>query len=101
MLQLLKWLLSRLRPREVDSNKQYTSEILAILVQQSGAAHKSVLLVPVPPHSLPIGLDTICWPLQMPTNARSVLQMALMPFCRPLRHIATGVVVMFAYGPLQ
>lgn len=34
--QLLKWLLARLRPREVDSNKQYASEILAILVQQSG-----------------------------------------------------------------
>ena len=36
VLQLLKWLLARLRPREVDSNKQYASEILAILVQQSG-----------------------------------------------------------------
>lgn len=35
-MQLLKWLLARLRPREVDSNKQYASEILAILVQQSG-----------------------------------------------------------------
>lgn len=36
LLQLLKWLLARLRPRETDSNKQYASEILAILVQQSG-----------------------------------------------------------------
>ena len=38
-LQLLKWLLARLRPapnREVDGNKQYASELLAILVQQSG-----------------------------------------------------------------
>lgn len=35
-LQLLKWLLARLRPRETDGNKQYASEILAILVQQSG-----------------------------------------------------------------
>ncbi|KAL4421715.1 hypothetical protein ABPG77_002331 [Micractinium sp. CCAP 211/92] len=35
--KLLKWLLARLRPREVDSNKQYASEILAILVQQSDA----------------------------------------------------------------
>lgn len=34
--QLLKWLLARLRPREADSNKQYASEILAILVQHSG-----------------------------------------------------------------
>ncbi|PRW61313.1 beta-catenin 1 [Chlorella sorokiniana] len=33
--KLLKWLLARLRPRETDSNKQYASEILAILVQQS------------------------------------------------------------------
>lgn len=36
LLQLLRWLLARLRPRETDSNKQYASEILAILVQQSG-----------------------------------------------------------------
>lgn len=35
--KLLKWLLARLRPRETDSNKQYASEILAILVQQSDA----------------------------------------------------------------
>ena len=35
-LQLLKWLLSRLRQKEADSNKQYASEILAILVQHSG-----------------------------------------------------------------
>lgn len=35
--ELLKWLLSRLRPREADSNKQYASEILAILCQQSDA----------------------------------------------------------------
>ncbi|EFN51521.1 hypothetical protein CHLNCDRAFT_27908, partial [Chlorella variabilis] len=39
---LLKWLLSRLRPREVDSNKQYTSEILAILVQQSDANKRKI-----------------------------------------------------------
>lgn len=35
--KLLKWLLARLRPRDVDANKQYASEILAILVQQSDA----------------------------------------------------------------
>ena len=33
--KLLKWLLARLRPREFDSNKQYTSELLAILIQTS------------------------------------------------------------------
>ena len=33
--KLLNWLLSRLRPREFDSNKQYTSELLAILIQSS------------------------------------------------------------------
>ena len=33
--KLLIWLLSRLRPREFDSNKQYTSELLAILIQSS------------------------------------------------------------------
>ncbi|PSC73978.1 beta-catenin 1 [Micractinium conductrix] len=35
--KLMKWLLGRLRPRDTDSNKQYASEILAILVQQSDA----------------------------------------------------------------
>ncbi len=30
---LLKWLLGRIRPREFDPNKQYASELLAILVQ--------------------------------------------------------------------
>ena len=36
--QLLKWLLGRIRPREFDPNKQYASELLAILVQVGGAA---------------------------------------------------------------
>ena len=35
--QLLPWLLARLRPRAMDGNKQYASEILAILAQQSDA----------------------------------------------------------------
>lgn len=33
--KLLKWMLARLRPREFDSNKQYTAELLAILLQSS------------------------------------------------------------------
>lgn len=31
--RLLKWLLGRLKPKEFDANKQYASEVLAILVQ--------------------------------------------------------------------
>ncbi len=35
--QLLKWILGKVKQRggEVDSNKQYTSELLAILMQHS------------------------------------------------------------------
>lgn len=33
--KLLKWMLARFRPREFDSNKQYTAELLAILLQSS------------------------------------------------------------------
>ena len=33
--KLLKWLLGRVRQREFDSNKQYASEVLAILLQSS------------------------------------------------------------------
>jgi beta-catenin-like protein 1 len=34
--RLLKWLLTRIRPREFDSNKLEASELLAILVQVKG-----------------------------------------------------------------
>ena len=33
--KLLKWMLARFRPREFDSNKQSTAELLAILLQNS------------------------------------------------------------------
>ena len=33
--KLLRWLLGRVRQREFDSNKQYASEVLAILLQSS------------------------------------------------------------------
>lgn len=48
LLQLLKWLLARLRPRDVDANKQYASEILAILVQQSGACDSQLFSLQSP-----------------------------------------------------
>eukprot|EP01018_Ginkgo_biloba_P030882 Gb_25207 [translate_table: standard] len=35
--KLLRWLLGRIKPREFDSNKQYATEILAILLQNSSA----------------------------------------------------------------
>ena len=35
--KLLKWLLGKIKVREFDSNKQYASEILAILLQNSAA----------------------------------------------------------------
>eukprot|EP00252_Welwitschia_mirabilis_P027143 TRINITY_DN9214_c0_g1_i4.p1 TRINITY_DN9214_c0_g1~~TRINITY_DN9214_c0_g1_i4.p1 ORF type:complete len:378 (-),score=44.46 TRINITY_DN9214_c0_g1_i4:833-1966(-) len=35
--KLLRWLLNRIKPREFDANKQYASEILAILLQSSSA----------------------------------------------------------------
>ncbi|RLN09412.1 hypothetical protein C2845_PM11G21050 [Panicum miliaceum] len=38
--KLLRWLLSRLKTREFDANKQYASEILAILLQNSPANQK-------------------------------------------------------------
>ena len=34
--KLMKWLLTRIRQKASDSNKQYASEILSILVQVSG-----------------------------------------------------------------
>ncbi|XP_068640089.1 uncharacterized protein [Aristolochia californica] len=40
--KLLKWLLAKIRVREFDSNKQYASEILAILLQNSPANQKRV-----------------------------------------------------------
>lgn len=38
--KLLRWLLSKIKIREFDSNKQYASEILAILLQSSTANQK-------------------------------------------------------------
>ncbi|XP_039046247.1 beta-catenin-like protein 1 [Hibiscus syriacus] len=38
--KLLKWLLGKIKVREFDSNKQYASEILAILLQNSPANQK-------------------------------------------------------------
>ncbi|XP_028800614.1 beta-catenin-like protein 1 [Neltuma alba] len=38
--KLLKWLLGKIKVREFDSNKQYASEILAILLQNSTANQK-------------------------------------------------------------
>lgn len=38
--KLLRWLLGRIKVREFDSNKQYASEILAILLQNSTANQK-------------------------------------------------------------
>lgn len=38
--KLLKWLLGKIKVREFDSNKQYASEILAILLQSSTANQK-------------------------------------------------------------
>ncbi|ERN09582.1 hypothetical protein AMTR_s00029p00164810 [Amborella trichopoda] len=35
--KLMRWLLNKIKAREFDSNKQYASEILAILLQNSGA----------------------------------------------------------------
>jgi beta-catenin-like protein 1 len=37
VVQLLRWILGKVKQRggEVDSNKQYTSELLAILMQHS------------------------------------------------------------------
>lgn len=35
--KLLRFLLGRIKPREFDSNKQYATEILAILLQNSSA----------------------------------------------------------------
>ncbi|KAE8022175.1 hypothetical protein FH972_008000 [Carpinus fangiana] len=40
--KLLKWLLGRIKLREFDSNKQYASEILAILLQSSTANQRRV-----------------------------------------------------------
>lgn len=40
--KLLKWLLGRIKVREFDSNKQYASEILAILLQSSTANQRRV-----------------------------------------------------------
>nr|GMC91396.1 beta-catenin-like protein 1 [Ipomoea batatas]GMC96877.1 beta-catenin-like protein 1 [Ipomoea batatas] len=38
--KIMKWLLGRLKVKEFDSNKQYASEILAILLQNSSANQK-------------------------------------------------------------
>ena len=40
--QLLKWMLARLKVREFQGNKQYCSELLAVLVQQSPANQRRV-----------------------------------------------------------
>lgn len=40
--RLVKWLLGKIKVREFDSNKQYASEILAILLQSSAANQKKV-----------------------------------------------------------
>ncbi|KAL2333165.1 hypothetical protein Fmac_014378 [Flemingia macrophylla] len=40
--KLLKWLLGRIKVREFDSNKQYASEILAILLQSSTVNQKKL-----------------------------------------------------------
>lgn len=40
--KLLRWLLSKIRVKEFDSNKQYASEILAILLQNSAPNQKKL-----------------------------------------------------------
>lgn len=40
--KLLRWLLAKIRVKEFDSNKQYASEILAILLQNSTVNQKKV-----------------------------------------------------------
>ncbi|XP_065850693.1 uncharacterized protein [Euphorbia lathyris] len=40
--KILRWLLSKIKVREFDSNKQYASEILAILLQNSTANQKKL-----------------------------------------------------------
>ncbi|PKI54441.1 beta-catenin-like protein 1 [Punica granatum] len=40
--KLLRWLLAKIRAKEFDSNKQYASEILAILLQNSTANQKKL-----------------------------------------------------------
>jgi beta-catenin-like protein 1 len=40
--KLLKWLLGKIKVREFDSNKQYASEILAILLQSSTTNQKKI-----------------------------------------------------------
>ena len=41
--KIMKWLLGRVRQREFDSVKQYASEVLAILVQDSSANRKRLV----------------------------------------------------------
>ena len=41
--KIMKWLLGRVRQREFDSVKQYASEVLAILVQNSTANRKRLV----------------------------------------------------------
>lgn len=41
--KLLKWLLGRVKLREFDSNKQYASELLAILLQGSAANQQALV----------------------------------------------------------
>lgn len=42
--KLMKWLLSRIRVKASDSNKQYASEILSILVQVRGLGNCTAVL---------------------------------------------------------
>ena len=41
--KLLRWLLGRVKQREFDSNKQYASEVLAILLQSSPANQQALV----------------------------------------------------------
>ena len=60
--KLLKWLLGRVRLREFDSNKQYASELLSILLQSSPANQQALVDADGIELLLQVGTLCICLP---------------------------------------
>ena len=67
--RIMKWLLSRVRQREVDSVKHYASEVLAILVQNSTANRKRLVDGNGIDTLLQVCSATACQTLQRPLSA--------------------------------
>ena len=82
--KLMKWLLSRVKQREFDSVKQYASEVLAILVQNTPANRKRL----VQANGIDILLQVSCSVCLHSRHGRKVEPVKVPCIARQQQHLA-------------